>query len=171
MHSPPLSLPISQRLHAGLRVNRSYRVKTFLHLLDHLHHFTMGHSQNPRCVVEQYRCRGEKGKRQKREGRESTHWDRQPFQVTIKMVLLFPSVFLSVFLSTQFTSLYSSLSSRTYVRSFYTQTNLFAAVRYGSPQSTAAYSTTRCKLVSPLYLHEKPALNSRILQYTIREGW
>ena len=121
----------------------------------------------------QYRYRGEEGKREKRV-RERGHWDPQPFQVTIKMALLLPSVFLSAFLSaflsTQLTSLYSSLSSRTHVRSFYPQTSLLAAVRHGSPQSTAACSTARCKLVSPLYLHEKPALSSRILQCTVRDG-
>ena len=44
----------------------------------------MGRSRNPRCVVGQYRYRGEEGKREKRV-REKGHWDRQPFQVTIKM--------------------------------------------------------------------------------------
>ena len=68
MHFPPLS----QRLHAGLRTSRSYRVKTFLHLLGHLHHFTMGRSRNPRCVVGQYRYRGEEAKREKGGRREDT---------------------------------------------------------------------------------------------------
>ena len=140
----------------------------FLHLLGHLHHFTMGRSRNPRCVVGQYKYRGEEGKRETT-GRERGHWDPRPFQVIIKMALLLPSVFLSAFPFTQLISLYSFLSSRTHVRSFYTLTNLFTAVRYGSSQSTAASSTTKYKLVSPLYLHEEPALSSRILQYTLRE--
>ena len=38
----------------------------------------------------------------------------QPFQVTIKIALLLPSIFLSAFLSTQLTSLYLSLSSITH---------------------------------------------------------
>ena len=113
-------------------------------------------------IVEARRERG-------RRGGERGHWNRQPFQVTIKMALLLPSVFLSAFLSTQHASLYSSLSSMTHVRSFCTQTTLLlTAVHHGSSQSTAAYSTRRCKLVSPLYLHEKPALSSRILQCTVR---
>ncbi len=69
-------------------------------------------------MVGQYRYRGEGGKREKR-GREKGHWDRQPFQVTIKNGPA-PPFCLSAFLSTQLTSLYSSLSSRTHVRSFYT---------------------------------------------------
>ena len=111
-------------------------------------------------------ARRERGRR----GGERGHWDPQPIQATTKMALLLPSVFLSAFLSTQLTFLYSSLSSRAHVRSFYTQTTLLTAVRHGSSQSTAACSATRCKLVSRLCLHEKPALSSRILQCTIREG-
>ena len=38
--------------------------------------------------------------REKKRGRGRGHWDPQPFQVTIKMALLLPSVFLSAFLST-----------------------------------------------------------------------
>ena len=137
------------KANSGTTISRSYRVKTFLHLLGHLHHFAMGRSRDPRCVFGQYRYRCEEGKREKR-GRERGHWDPQPFQVTIKMALLLSSVFLSAFLSTQLTSLYLSLSSRTHVRSFNTLTSLLTAVRHGSSQSTAACSTARCKLVSPL---------------------
>ena len=68
---PERLMHFPQPLHAGSHTSRSYRVKTFLHLLGHLHHFTMGRSRSPRCVVGQYRYRGEEGKRQKR-GRKRT---------------------------------------------------------------------------------------------------
>ena len=53
---------------------------------------------------------------------------------------------------------------------FYTQITFLTAIRYGSSQSTAACSTATRELLSRLPLHEKPALSSRILQRTIREG-
>ena len=61
----PFSLPISQRLHTGSHTSRSYRLKTFLHLLGHLYHLTMGRSRNSRYVViidiETRRERGRRG--------------------------------------------------------------------------------------------------------------
>ena len=53
---------------------------------------------------------------------------------------------------------------------FSTQTTFLTAIRYGSSQSIAARSTATRELLSRLPLHEKPALSSRVLQRTIREG-
>ncbi len=73
--------------------------KTFLHyLLDHLHHFTMGRSLNPRCVIGQ--CRDEEGKRREekeRGGGLGVHTGiPQLLQAPIKMALL-PPFYLPLF--------------------------------------------------------------------------